>query len=123
MTVMPNVNESGQEENEEFMINQENEEESEPAEEGGLSNQENTQIVINSGDAYQRVTVVPADANSGELSYVLIVQQPDELKDGEQTDGDQDMTGNLKTWPLNMYFIYYCCLIRKIKQKLLDRTK
>lgn len=39
------------------------------------------------------MTVVPADANSGELSYVLIVQQPDELKEGEQTD-DQDMTGN-----------------------------
>lgn len=36
---------------------------------------------------------MPADTNSGELSYVLIVQQPDELKEGEQTDGDQDMTG------------------------------
>lgn len=50
--------------------------------------------MINSGNAFQRVTVVPADTNSGELSYVLIVQQPDDLKEGEQTDGDQDMTGN-----------------------------
>lgn len=53
---------------------------------------ENNQILINSGNAYQRVTVVPADANSGELSYVLIVQDPDG-KDGEQTDGEQDMAG------------------------------
>lgn len=37
--------------------------------------------------------MVPADTNSGELSYVLIVQQPDDIKEGEQTDGDQDMTG------------------------------
>lgn len=55
---------------------------------------ENNQILINSGNAYQRVTVVPADTNSGELSYVLIVQDPD-VKDGEQTDGDQDMAGNI----------------------------
>lgn len=53
---------------------------------------ENNQILINSGNAYQRVTVVPADTNSGELSYVLIVQDPD-IKDGEQTDGEQDMAG------------------------------
>jgi uncharacterized Zn-finger protein len=50
------------------------------------------QILINSGNAYQRVTVVPADTNSSELSYVLIVQDPSDLKDGEQTDGEQDMT-------------------------------
>lgn len=53
---------------------------------------DNNQILINSGNAYQRVTVVPADTNSGELSYVLIVQDPD-LKDGEQSDGEQDMAG------------------------------
>lgn len=35
---------------------------------------------------------MPADTSSNELSYVLIVQQPDD-KEGEQTDGDQDMTG------------------------------
>lgn len=50
-------------------------------------------ILINSGNAYQKVTVVPSDANSGELSYVLIVQNPDDIKDGDQTDGDQDLTG------------------------------
>lgn len=38
------------------------------------------------------MTVVPADANSGELSYVLIVQDPD-MKDGEQMEDDQDMAG------------------------------
>lgn len=53
---------------------------------------ENNQIVINSGNAYQRVTVVPADNNSGELSYVLIVQDPD-IKDDDQTDGEPDMAG------------------------------
>lgn len=51
------------------------------------------QILINNGNAYQRITVVPADTNSSELSYVLIVQQPEDMKEGEQTDGDQDMTG------------------------------
>lgn len=50
-------------------------------------------ILINSGNAYQKVTVVPTDTNSGELSYVLIVQNPDDIKDGDQTDGDQDLTG------------------------------
>lgn len=39
--------------------------------------------------------MVPADTNSGELSYVLIVQQSDDLKEGEQTDGDQDMGGKV----------------------------
>lgn len=51
--------------------------------------------MINNGNAYQRITVVPADTNSSELSYVLIVQQPEDTKEGEQTDGDQDMTGKL----------------------------
>lgn len=57
-----------------------------------IQTEENNQILINSGNAYQRVTVVPADTNSGELSYVLIVQDPD-IKDGDQTDGEQDMGG------------------------------
>lgn len=38
--------------------------------------------------------MVPADTNSGELSYVLIVQDPD-IKEGEQTDGEQDMAGKM----------------------------
>lgn len=65
---------------------------------------ENNQILINSGNAYQRVTVVPADTNSGELSYVLIVQDPD-VKDGEQTDGDQDMAGNINELQILYFFI------------------
>lgn len=67
---------------------------------------ENNQILINSGNAYQRVTVVPADTNSGELSYVLIVQDPD-VKDGEQTDGDQDMAGNISFF--NALFTKFFC--------------
>lgn len=39
------------------------------------------------------MTVVPTDNNSGELSYVLIVQDPSDLKEGEQSDGEQDMAG------------------------------
>lgn len=52
-------------------------------------------ILINSGNAYQKVTVVPADTNTGELSYVLIVQNPDDIKEGDQTDGDQDLAGKI----------------------------
>lgn len=59
-----------------------------PPNEGSDSNQ----ILINSGNAFQRVTVVPADTNSGELSYVLIVQDPD-LKGEEPAEEDQDMAG------------------------------
>lgn len=44
------------------------------------------------------MTVVPADTDTGELSYVLIVQNPDELKEGEQTDGDQDMAGKFSSF-------------------------
>lgn len=36
--------------------------------------------------------MVPTEGGSNELSYVLIVQQPDEIKEGDQTDGDQDLT-------------------------------
>lgn len=73
---------------------------------------ENNEILINSGNAYQRVTVVPADNNSGELSYVLIVQDPD-IKDGDQTDGEQDMAGKFylllfsDTSTLCFLFIYF----------------
>ncbi|XP_019867966.2 transcriptional repressor CTCF [Aethina tumida] len=89
MTVMSGLGESTGEEAEEFIINAENETEVEEGEEIPVSGDDN-QIVINSGNAYQRVTVVPADTNSGELSYVLIVQDPD-MKEGDQEDGDQDM--------------------------------
>lgn len=75
-------------------------------------NSDNNQVVINSGDAYQTVTIVPSDTNPGEVSYVLIVQQPEteekESKptedeattvaaaaaaaEGEEADGEQDLT-------------------------------
>ncbi|XP_018572303.1 transcriptional repressor CTCF isoform X2 [Anoplophora glabripennis] len=91
MTVMSGIGESSGGDGEEFIINHDNDaEEGEDSEEPMQIQGENNQILINSGNAYQRVTVVPADTNSGELSYVLIVQDPD-LKDGEQTDGEQDM--------------------------------
>lgn len=72
-----------------------------------VANSENNQVVINSGDAYQTVTIVPSDTNPGEVSYVLIVQQPEaEEKDtkpiegeiatttveGEEAEGEQDLT-------------------------------
>lgn len=59
--------------------------------------------MINSGDAYQTVTIVPSDTNPGEVSYVLIVQQPEteekesrsaetEAAEGEEAEGEQDLT-------------------------------
>lgn len=37
---------------------------------------ENQQMIdLNSGE-YQTVTIVPSESSSGEVSYVLIVQQP-----------------------------------------------
>lgn len=72
---------------------------------------DDNQIVINSGNAYQRVTVVPADTNSGELSYVLIVQDPD-MKEGDQEDGDQDMAGTNKFF-ISINMINYSNNLRK----------
>lgn len=74
-----------------------------------MTSGDNSQVVINSGDAYQTVTIVPSDTNPGEVSYVLIVQQPDaeekESKtvesemaaatvtgEGEEAEGEQDLT-------------------------------
>ena len=70
---------------------------------GQVTNNGNNQVVINSGDAYQTVTIVPSDTNPGEVSYVLIVQQPDaedkesrpverEATEGEEGEGEQDLT-------------------------------
>lgn len=48
------------------------------------------QVVLNDGnDQYQTVTIVPSDGTTGEVSYVLIVQQPDEKEKGGG-DGDGD---------------------------------
>ncbi|KAJ9600457.1 hypothetical protein L9F63_009227 [Diploptera punctata] len=48
-----------------------------------------SQMILNAGDAYQTVTIVPSDTNPGEVSYVLIVQQPD---DKDDKGDDQDLT-------------------------------
>lgn len=47
------------------------------------SNVNDNQVVLNTGgDQYQTVTIVPSDGNTGEVSYVLIVQQPDDKDKG-----------------------------------------
>lgn len=49
--------------------------------------------MINSGDAYQTVTIVPSDTNPGEVSYVLIVQQPEsEEKESRPAEGEVTAT-------------------------------
>ncbi|XP_030766079.1 transcriptional repressor CTCF [Sitophilus oryzae] len=93
MTVMSALpQQAASDEGDEYIINADNEENetNDDQEERGPSNE--NQILINSGNAFQRVTVVPADNNSGELSYVLIVQDPD-LKDNDndEDEDDQDM--------------------------------
>lgn len=49
-------------------------------------------MILNNGDAYQTVTIVPSDTAQGEVSYVLIVQQDDNGKEDEEGAEDQDMT-------------------------------
>lgn len=53
-------------------------------------------MILNPGDSYQTVTIVPSDTNPGEVSYVLIVQQPEDEKDEEEEEDDknedQDLT-------------------------------
>ncbi|XP_013787698.1 zinc finger protein 37-like isoform X2 [Limulus polyphemus] len=44
----------------------------------------NNQVLLNTGNSYQTVTIVPSDTNPGEVSYVLIVSQPDENKDDQK---------------------------------------
>lgn len=48
-------------------------------------------MVVGAGDSFQTVTIVPSETSSGELSYVLIVQQPGEDDDKEKEE-DQDLT-------------------------------
>ncbi|XP_018331961.1 transcriptional repressor CTCF [Agrilus planipennis] len=93
MTMVSAINGSSSEEADEFIINNDNDEDIDDSED--LPGEEaEKHILINSGNSYQKVTVVPADTNTGELSYVLIVQNPDDIKEGEEDniDGDQDMT-------------------------------
>lgn len=49
---------------------------------------DSNRVVINSGEAYQTVTIVPSDTNPGEVSYVLIVQQPESEEKEERTEGE-----------------------------------
>lgn len=46
-------------------------------------------VILNAGNTYQTVTIVPSEVNeNGEVSYVLIVSQPD---DGTKQEEDDDM--------------------------------
>ena len=49
-------------------------------------------MVLNSNDSYQTVTIVPSDSNPNEVSYVLIVQQPDGETKSEKKDSEQNLT-------------------------------
>lgn len=49
------------------------------------------QVILNTGNSYQTVTIVPSDTNPGEVSYVLIVSQPDEGKE-DLAKADMDMS-------------------------------
>merc|ERR1712223_881480 len=58
----------------------------------GASNQ----VMMSTGassDQYQTVTIVPSDGDTGEVSYVLIVQQPEDEKAGGNKSGAQDGGG------------------------------
>lgn len=52
--------------------------------------------IILGEEAFQTVTIVPTETNPGEVSYVLIVQQPDgeteKEKDEPEDAEDQDLT-------------------------------
>ena len=63
-----------------------------PEEPAEPANDSNNQVVLNTGgDQYQTVTIVPSDGNTGEVSYVLIVQQPeDKDKQSEEAIGVYD---------------------------------
>lgn len=58
---------------------------------GALTDGSN-QVILNAGNStYQTVTIMPSDTNPGEVSYVLIVSQSDDDKDG-QKELDLDMS-------------------------------
>lgn len=59
----------------------------------GGSAGEGGQVLLNSGNSYQTVTIVPSDSGPGEVSYVLIVSQPDDVKgSGGNKDTGMDMS-------------------------------
>ncbi|XP_015910238.1 transcriptional repressor CTCF isoform X2 [Parasteatoda tepidariorum] len=57
---------------------------------GGLADG-NNQVILNVGNAYQAVTVVPTNGASGEVSYMFIVAQSEDDKDPSK-DMDLDMS-------------------------------
>ncbi|XP_035225096.1 transcriptional repressor CTCF-like [Stegodyphus dumicola] len=62
----------------------------EQAASGGLTDGNNP-VILNVGNAYQTVTVVPTNGNSGEVSYMFIVAQSDDDKDPTK-EMDLDMS-------------------------------
>ncbi|KAG8192182.1 hypothetical protein JTE90_009946, partial [Oedothorax gibbosus] len=62
----------------------------EQAASGGLADG-NNQVILNVGNAYQAVTVVPTNGASGEVSYMFIVAQSDDDKDPSK-EMDLDMS-------------------------------
>lgn len=52
----------------------------------------NNQVILNTGNAYQTVTIVPSDTNPGEVSYVLIVSQPEDKEGEEEKEANMDMS-------------------------------
>ncbi|XP_023224085.1 zinc finger protein 37-like isoform X1 [Centruroides sculpturatus] len=55
----------------------------------------NNQVILNTGNSYQTVTIVPSDTNPGEVSYVLIVSQPDESK------GEKELSLDMSVYDFN----------------------
>lgn len=47
---------------------------------------ETGQMILSGADGFQTVRIMPTETNPGEVSYVLIVQQPDD----KDKDGDDD---------------------------------
>lgn len=48
-------------------------------------------MILSGADGYQTVRIMPTETNPGEVSYVLIVQQPDEDKEKDDQE-DPDYT-------------------------------
>lgn len=81
---------------------------------GGSTNS----VIVNTGDSYQTVTIVPSDTNPGEVSYVLYLSQAEdvdkgdengdmsvyEFQDGEKPDGivQEDMRTDIKVRALRI---------------------
>lgn len=49
-------------------------------------------MILSGTDGYQTVRIMPTETNPGEVSYVLIVQQPDDDKEKEEDQEDPDYT-------------------------------